>query len=201
MVWEKTLESSLDSKEIQPVHPKGNQSWIFIGRTNVEAKTSILWPPDVKNWLIGKDPDAGIDWRQKEKGTTEDEMVGWCHRLNGHGFGWTPGVGDGQGDLPCCTSWGPKELVTTERLNWTGCSSFTASSFRIWNSSTGILSPPLVLLIVMASKAHLTSHSMKSSSRWVITPSWLSWSWRFFFFFVQFFCVFLPPLLNIVCLC
>ena len=86
MVLEKTLESPLDSKEIQPVHPKGNQSWIFIGRADVEAGISVLWPPDVKNWLIGKDPDAGKDWRQEEKGMTEDEMVGWHYRLNSHEF-------------------------------------------------------------------------------------------------------------------
>ena len=119
VVLEKTLESPLDCKEIQPVHPKGNQSWIFIGRTNAEAETPILWPPDAKNWLIGKDPDAGRDWRQEEKGTTEDEMVGWHHWLNGHVFGWTPGVGDGQGGLVCCGSWGHKESDTTEQLNWT----------------------------------------------------------------------------------
>ena len=91
VVLEKTLESPLDFKEIQPVHPKGNQSWVFIGRTDIEAETPILWPPDVKNWLIGKDSDAGKDWRQEEKGTTDDEMVGWHHWLNGHEFGWTPG--------------------------------------------------------------------------------------------------------------
>ena len=113
------LESPLDCKEIQPVHPKGDQSWVFIGRTDAEAETPILWPPDVKNWLIGKDPDAGKDWGQEEKGTTEDEMVGWHHRHNGHGFGWTPGVGDGQGGLACCNSWGCKESDTTEQLNWT----------------------------------------------------------------------------------
>jgi len=95
VVLEKTLESPLDCKEIQPVHPKGDESLVFIGRTDVEAETPILWPPDVKSWIIGKDPDAGKDWGQEEKGTTEDEMVGWHHRLNGHGFGWTPGVGDG----------------------------------------------------------------------------------------------------------
>ena len=94
MVLEKTLESPLDCKEIQPVHPKWDQSWVFIGRTDVEAETLILWPPDAKSWLIWKDPDAGKDWGQEEKGTTEDEMVGWHHRLDGHGFGWTPGVGD-----------------------------------------------------------------------------------------------------------
>ena len=91
----KTFESPLDWKEIQPVHPKGDQYWVFTGRTDVEAETSILWPPDVKNWLIGKDPDPGKDWRQEEKGKTEDEMVGWHHQLNGHKFGWTPGAGDG----------------------------------------------------------------------------------------------------------
>ena len=117
MVLEKTLESPLDCKEIQPVHPKGDQSWVFTGRTDVE--TPVLWPPDVMSWLIWKDHDAGKDWGQEEKGMTEDEMVGWHHRLNGHGFGWTPGVGDGQGGLACCDSWGRKESDTTERLNWT----------------------------------------------------------------------------------
>ena len=94
VVLEKTLENPLDCKEIQPVHPKGDQSWVFIGRTDVEAETPILWPPDAKSWLIGKDLHAGKDWGQEEKGTTEDEMVGWHHRLDGDGFGWTLGVGD-----------------------------------------------------------------------------------------------------------
>ena len=106
VVMKKTLESPLDCKEIQSVHPKGDQSWVFFGRSDVEAETPILWPPDVKSWLIGKDPDAGRDWGQEEKGTTEDEMAGWHHRLDGHGFGWTLGVGDGQGSLACCSSWG-----------------------------------------------------------------------------------------------
>ena len=92
---------------------------MFIGRTDAEAETPVLWPPDVKNWLIRKDPDAGKDWRQEEKGTTEDEMVGWHHGLDGHEFEWSPGVGDGQGGLACCDSWGPKESDTTEWLNWT----------------------------------------------------------------------------------
>ena len=96
-----------------------NWSWIFIGRTDVEAETPILWPPHAKSWLIGKDPDAGRDWGQEEKGTTEDEMAGWHHQLDGHEFGWTPGVGDGQGGLACCSSWGRKESDVTERLNWT----------------------------------------------------------------------------------
>ena len=119
VVLEKTLESPLDCKEIQPVHPKGNQYWLFIGRTDVQSETLILWLPDVKNWLTGKDPDAGKDWRQEEKGMTEDEMVEWHHRLNGHEFEWTLGVGDGQGGLACCSPRGRKESDTTERLNWT----------------------------------------------------------------------------------
>ena len=119
MVLEKTLESPLDCKEIQPVHPKGDQSWVFIGRTEAEADTPILWPPDAKRWLIGNDPDAGGDWGQEEKRTTEDEMAGWHHRLEGHEFEQTLGVGDGQGGLACCDSWGRKESDTTDRLNWT----------------------------------------------------------------------------------
>ena len=95
------LESHLDSKEIWPVNPKGNQSWIFIGSSDTEAETAILWPPDAKNWLIWKDPAVGKDWRQEEKGTTEDEMAVWHHRLDGHEFEWTPGVDDGQGGLVC----------------------------------------------------------------------------------------------------
>ena len=119
VVLEKTLESPLDYKEIQPVHPKGHQSWVFIARTDVEAEIPILWPPDVKRWLIWKDPDAGKDWGQEEKEMTEDDMVGWHHQLNGHGFGWIPRVGDGQGGLVCCGSWGCQELNMTEQLNWT----------------------------------------------------------------------------------
>ena len=119
VVLEKTLESPSDCKEIQPVCSKGDQYWVFIGRTNVEAETPILWPPVVKSWLIWKDPDAEQDWRPEEKGTTEDEMAGWHPQLNGHGFGWTPGVGDGQGGLVCCSPWGRKESDMTEPLNWT----------------------------------------------------------------------------------
>ena len=119
MVLEKTLESPLDCKEIQPVNPKESQPWIFIGRTDTESKVLILWPPDAKNWLNGKDPDAGKDWRQEEKGTTEDEVVGWHHWLDGHEFEQAVGVGDGQGSLACCSPWGCKESDTTERLNWT----------------------------------------------------------------------------------
>ena len=115
VVLEKTPESPLYCKEIQPVHPKGDQSWVFIGGTDVEAETPILWPPDVKNWLTWN--DAGKGWRWEEKGTTEDEMVVWHHWHNGHGFGWTLGVGDGQEGLVCCGSWGHKESDRTE-LNW-----------------------------------------------------------------------------------
>ena len=114
VVLEKTLESPLDCKEIKPVNLKGNQSWIFTGRPDAEAETPILWPPDGKNWLTGKDPDAGKDWRQKEKGTIEDEMVGCHHRLDGHEFEQALGVGDGQGGLVCSNAWGRKELDMTE---------------------------------------------------------------------------------------
>ena len=126
VVLEKTLESPLDCKEILPVHPKGNKSWIFIGRTDSEAETPMLWPPDVKNWLIGKDPDAGKDWGQEEKGTKKDKMAGWHHRLDGYEFEQALGVGEGQGSLACCSPWGHRELDTTEWLNWTDC------IFRIW---------------------------------------------------------------------
>ena len=119
VVLEKTLESPLVCKEIQPVHPKGDQSWVFIGRTDAEAETPILGPPHAKSWLIGKDSDAGRGWRQEKKGTTEDEMAGWHHWLDGHESKWTPGVGDGQGGLVCCDSWGCKESDTTEWLKWT----------------------------------------------------------------------------------
>ena len=119
VVLEKTLESPLDCKEIQPIHSKGDQSWVFIGRTDAKAETPVLWPPHAKSWLTGKDSDAGRDWGQEEKGTAEDEMAGWHHRLNGRESQWTLGVGDGQGGLGCCDSWGCKESDMTERLNWT----------------------------------------------------------------------------------
>ena len=109
VVLEKTLESPLDCKETKPVKLEGNQFWIFIGRTGAEAEAPILWPPDSKNWLTGKDPDAGKGWRQKEKGMIEDEMVGWHHWLNGHEFEQAPGVGEGQGSLACCSLWGCKK--------------------------------------------------------------------------------------------
>ena len=118
VVLEKTLESPLDCKEIQSVHPKRDQSWVFTGRNDAKAETPVLWPPHVKSWLIGKDPDAGRDCGQEEKGTTEDEMAGWHHWLDGRESEWTLEVGDGQGGLVCCDSWGRKELDTTEQLIW-----------------------------------------------------------------------------------
>ena len=119
LVLEKTLESPLDCKEIQPVHSE-DQPWVFFGRNDVKAETSVFWPPHAKSWLIGKDSDAGRDWGQEEKGMTEDEMAGWHHWLNVHESEWTPGDGDEQGGLACCDSWGRKESDTTEQLNCEG---------------------------------------------------------------------------------
>ena len=119
VVLEMSFESPLDCKEIQPVHPKGDQSWVFIGRTDTEAETPILWPSDVKNWLIWKDPEAGKDWRQESKGTTEDEMVVWHHWLYGHEFEQAPGVDDGQRSLACCIPCDDEKSDVTEQLNQT----------------------------------------------------------------------------------
>ena len=119
VVLEKTLESPLSCKEIQPVHSKGDQSWVFFGRNDAKAETPVLWPPHAKSWLIGKDSDVRRDWGQEEKGMTEDEMAGWHHRLDGCESAWTPGDGDGQGGLACYNSWGHKESDMTERQNWT----------------------------------------------------------------------------------
>jgi len=135
-VLEKTLESPLDCKEIQPVHSEGDQPWDFFGRNDAEAETPILWPPHVKSWLIGKDSDAGRDWGQEEKRMTEDEMAGWHHWLDGRESGWTLGVGDGQGGLACWNSWGRKESDTTEQLIW---------SDLIWSHYWVLLSLCLVL--------------------------------------------------------
>ena len=145
----KTLESPLDCKEIKPVNPKGNQSWIFIGRTDMEAEAPILWPPDAKNWLIWKDPekkrkrkdpDTGKDWRWDEKGTTEDEMVGWHQRPDGHESEQALGFGDGQGSLACCSPQGRKESDTTERLNWRNTRMLWIYIFSIKNSRCIIVS-------------------------------------------------------------
>ena len=158
VVLGKTLESPLDFKEIQPVHPKGDESWVFIGRTDAEAETPILWPPHVKSWLIGKDPDVGRGWGQEEKGMSEDEMAGWHHQLDGHEFEWTLVVGDGQGGLACCNSWGLKESDTTERLNWT-----YPTNFRFCKVS--------VVIGNTFTKGH-TNISIKFKP---MTPIWASW--------------------------
>ena len=144
VVLEKTLESPLDCKEIQPVHPKWDQSWMFIGRTDAKAETPLLWPPHVKSWLIGKDTDAGRDWGQEEKGTTEDEMAGWHHQLNGHESEWTPGVSDGQGGLVCCDLWVAKSrtwLSDWTELNWTE---------YLLNPLPSLLYLPLLLLFFLS---------------------------------------------------
>ena len=133
VLLEKTLESPLDCNEIQPIHPKRDQSWVFIGRTD-EAETQILGPPDAKSWLIWKDPDVGKDWGQEEKGITEDEMIGWHHCLNGHRFGWTLGVVDGQESLACCGSRGCKDSDTIEQLNWLKNDPFVCLFVHIWYS-------------------------------------------------------------------
>ena len=153
----KTLESPLDCKEIKPVNPKGNQSWISIGRTDAKAEVPILWPPDAKSRLIGKDPDLGKDWRQEEKGMIENEMVGWHHQLNGHEFEQTQGdIEEQQGILVCCCLWSHKELDRTEWLNnnncyqivwyWYGCSvtSVVSDSATLWTSPPGSSLPVLV---------------------------------------------------------
>ena len=120
-VLEKTLESPLDCKEIQLVHSEGDQPWDFLGRNDAKTETPVLWSPQEKSWLIGKDFDAWRDWWQEEKGMTKDETAGWHHWLDGHESEWTPGDGDGQGGLVCCDTWGRKESDMTEQLNWTSC--------------------------------------------------------------------------------
>ena len=141
VVLEETLESSLDCKEIQSVHPKRDQSWVFIGRTAIEAETPILWPPDAESWLTWKDPDVRKVWRQEEKGTTEDEMIGWHHQNNGHGFGWTLWVGDGQGGLVCCASWDHRVSHYWEtELNWTLAISCLTRSYLLCSAAKSLQS-------------------------------------------------------------
>ena len=132
VVLEKTRESLRETEDIKPVNPEGNQSWIFIERTDAEAETLILWLLDVKNWPIGKDPGFRKDLRWEEKGMAEDEIVGWHHRLDGHGFKQVLGVGDGQGSLACCSPWSHKESDTTEGLSWTELSD-CAQHLILWD--------------------------------------------------------------------
>ena len=148
VVLEKTLESPLDCKGIHPVHSKRDQSWMFFGRNDTKAETPVLWLPPAKNWIIGKDSDAGRDWGQEKKGMTEDEMAGWHHCLHGHEFEWTPGVGDGQGGLVCCNSWCCKESDMTEQLNWTELNWMSGGIIPIilgkgWFPGFGLLPSPL----------------------------------------------------------
>ena len=182
VVLEKTFKTPLDSKEIQPVHPKGNQSWMLTGRTDAEAP--IFWPPDAKSWLIRKDPDAGKVLRQEEKKTTEDKMVGWHHRLHGHEFEQAPGVGDGQGGLECCSSRGHKESDTTEQLNWTYTTWIDSPKMEereIWkkkylvcdfNPAPGTNNKSQNLLIVVDSiSPHLTLPVTLSQKQLPLSPS------------------------------
>ena len=176
VVLENTLESPLDTKEIQPVHPKGNQSWIFIERTNAEAETPILWPPDAKSWLIGKDPDAGRDWGQEEKGMTEDEMVVWHHWLDGHEFEQVLRVGDGQRGLACCSLWGRKESDTPEQLNWTELIQFVVILLfledprdSLYFFSITAISPFFISCFVWAFSLLLVSLTKSSSSLFIFS--------------------------------
>ena len=164
VVLEKTLECSLDCKEIQSVHLKGNQSWIFTGRTDVEAETRILWLPDVKRWLIWKDPDAGKDWGQEERGSTEAEMVGWHHQLNGHEFKLTPEVDDGQGGLACCSPWDRKESDRAEQLNWTELKIATREATR--RKPRSLANTSCHLWSSNNSNCHLTENTWGSQGDW-----------------------------------
>ena len=166
--WRRLL-SPLDCKEIQPVPPKGDQSWVFIGRNDAKAETPVLWLPHEKSWPTGKDSDAGRDWGQEEKGMTEDEMAGWHHQLDGCEFEWTSGVGDGQGSLACCDSWGRKESDTTEQLNWTErvgererlCACFVIffCLFRIRSSQILLFTSPLSQNLLKVGTLSQTLHS------------------------------------------
>ena len=172
VVLEKILESPLDCKEIQPVHSEGDQPWDFFGGNDAEAETPVLWSPHAKSWLIGKDSDAGRDWGQEEKGRTEDETAGWHHWLDGRESEWTPGVGDGQGGLACCNSWGREESNTTEWLNWTELNWSTPSILlnqrrRRVNSRSYVL----MLSCQIISINFLKRHRLKSQYKLVI--QWL----------------------------
>ena len=158
-------EDSWESLGLQGVHPKGNQFWIFIGRTDAKAETPILWPPHAKSWLFGKDPDAGKDRRQEEKGTTEDEMVEWHHRLDGHEFKQALGVGDGQGSLACCSPRGHKESDMTEQLNWTD----SISNCQIHHTARTIISHHIVITFPVLIYFIAGSLYKHSDFNWVLT--------------------------------
>ena len=179
VVLEKTFVSPLDSKEVKPVNPKENQSWIFIRETDAEAEAPILWPPDGKNWLIGKDPDVGKDRRQEKKRTTEDEMVGWHHRLNGHEFEQTLGDGEGQGSLEYCSPWGYKESDSTEQLNnktqdWLEARQWWCWPFLAFMTvvCTLLAFVPILCWILLYSSPFMNMHTLpKSLHEYACTPS------------------------------
>ena len=179
MVLEKTLKSPLDCKEIKPVNPKGNQSWIVIGKTDDEAEAPIFWPPDAKSRLIGKDPDAGKDWGQEEKGMAEDKMVVWHHQLNGHEFEQAPGDGEEEGRLACCCPWGCKELGMTERLNnniATGHWKSLSSNFNYHqyiNNLRNLYLEPLVLKSIYSFEPLVLSWPLAHYNKRLIGPSQL----------------------------
>ena len=162
VVLEKTLESPLACKEIQPVHSEGDQPWDFFGRNHAKADTPVLWPPHAKSWLIGKDSDAGRVWGQEEKGTTEDEMDGWHHWLDGRESQWTLRVGEGQGGLACWDSWGRKESDTTERLIWSELIWYTLTAWK--TEYTVILMSLGTKILNMKQKIH--KHEMKGKEAW-----------------------------------
>ena len=167
VVLEKTLEGPLDCKEIKLVNPKGNQSWILIGRTDAEAGVPMLWPPDAKNWLIGKDPGAGKDWRQEEKVTSEDEMVWWHHWLDGHEFEQAPGSGEWQGGLRCCSPWGRKEPDTTEWLN--NSNTHTYIFLNWFTLKEYSLDAHLSLLLPKHPTSHRTHTALIAMAHWLET--------------------------------
>ena len=184
VVLEKTLESPLDCKEIQLVHSEGDQPWDFFGRNDAEAETPVLWPPDVKTWLTGKDSDAGRDWGQEEKGTTEDEMAGWHHWLDGRASEWTPEVGDGQGGLACCDSWDCKESDTTEWLIWSDLNNNISGKIYHWVCSFGRTLLFLQNQILFSQmKCSNISFSLKFRALPLLWFSFCSVSLLFFIFF------------------
>ena len=166
VMLEKTLESPLDCKEIHQVHPKGDQPWVFIGRTDAEAETPLLWPPDAKSWLVGKDPDTGRDWGQEEKGTIEDEMAGWHQQLDGYEFEQTLGVGDGQEGLACCNSWSRRVRHNwATELNWTELSNLHATNTNLQ-----------MVLVVKKTSAN-AGVARCEVDPWVKKIPW-SWTWQ-----------------------